>query len=495
MQGKIILTLILSAMLLTACAPAAQTETEASQNLSTMDIAAEETKTVYLPDSLPELDFQGETFYALTRVKPHFHGEMFIAEATGEVLNDARYEARNVVAERLNVDLQEDYYGLVDYSDNDLPRTMLLSGDPHYDLYNGRSHTIVAYAVEGLAHRLKDVPYMDLEKPWWNPETTRNVSIGKELYYAVGSHNLSAYDGAYMLLFNKGMMADLGISDTYFGGQSIYEVVKEGNWTYDLFDSVVSSVSADLNGDGTMTKDDRYAFLSRGAEILPSFLHGFGIRMIEKDDDNFLVNNMENNEIFFDAFEKIMDTMWSNYVWYSELRQEDSDQDVIAKEMFFAEKGLFCLVGGKTINEYREMEMDFGIIPWPKANEEQENYLTRCSAGEFFTVPITCDNIELDGAVLEAMASQYYRSVHSVYYEQALKSKNSRDVDSAEMLDIIYSNLIFDFGDTVYSGYIRDGKLAYMMHDNDRNLASVLQSNSASWGKNLETMNAGFGKE
>ena len=64
-----------------------------------------------------------------------------------------------------------------------------------------------------------------------------------------------------------------------------------------------------------------------------------------------------------------------------------------------------------------------------------------------FFVPITAyANQDLISHILEAMAILGREYVIPAYYDVALKTRDSRDEDSAEMLDIILSNRVFDLG-------------------------------------------------
>ncbi|MGI6167988.1 MAG: hypothetical protein ACOYIA_07645, partial [Eubacteriales bacterium] len=56
------------------------------------------------------------------------------------------------------------------------------------------------------------------------------------------------------------------------------------------------------------------------------------------------------------------------------------------------------------------------------------------------------DKLQMMGAVLEAMASESYKSVVSVYYDLALKYRYAKDEESGRMLDLIYSSIYIDAG-------------------------------------------------
>jgi hypothetical protein len=100
------------------------------------------------------------------------------------------------------------------------------------------------------------------------------------------------------------------------------------------------------------------------------------------------------------------------------------------------------------ITYLRDMKDDYGIIPMPKYDEKQEDYLTYGSPWGpcGIAVPITCEEkkMEMNGAAMEMMAYISYTTVGTQMYNVTLKEKVSRDENSKLMLDIIYDDIIFD---------------------------------------------------
>ena len=86
-----------------------------------------------------------------------------------------------------------------------------------------------------------------------------------------------------------------------------------------------------------------------------------------------------------------------------------------------------------------------------KYDEKQENYMTPSYGGVVWTLPITfnMDNAENLGIVLEALAYLTYRDVVPAYLESVVKTRTGRDAESAEMLDIVFSTVYFDYGPNV----------------------------------------------
>jgi hypothetical protein len=136
----------------------------------------------------------------------------------------------------------------------------------------------------------------------------------------------------------------------------------------------------------------------------------------------------------------------------------------------------------------RATETDYGILPYPKWNKEQERYMTGAQDNfSIMAIPITCQNTELAGAALEALAAESYRSVTPAYYEIALKTKYLRDDESAMMLDIIRDGLSFNFG-AYHTDSIGDLRLQYrfIMGNKKSDWVSVYEKNEAKYQKGLE---------
>ena len=120
------------------------------------------------------------------------------------------------------------------------------------------------------------------------------------------------------------------------------------------------------------------------------------------------------------------------------------------------------------------METDFGILPYPMWDESQDGYISRIEGCVVPLIPLTNTDLDSTGAILEALASASPDTSVAAYYDIALTGKVTRDEDSVEMLDIIYSRRIYDYGDTIMTSELRDGVLRDAFAANNRDLASIL---------------------
>lgn len=287
------------------------------------------------------------------------------------------------------------------------------------------------------------------------------------MYFAVGANNLTGYDYTHVLVFNKDMVNDNKLDNPY-------ELVDSGAWTFEKYESMVKGITQDINGDSVMDGDDIYGYLSQPKAVLPAFWIAADVLSINKDENNYPVFTMPSDQKFISIFEQVYRMTWDNNSWFS--NQSRTNYDDLLINMFQNEQALFMDITFFYIASLRDMDADFGIIPYPKYDEEQKNYYSRIEGCELTCVPVTAGDLERTSIILEALACESYKSVVPAYYEIALKTKYTRDEDSSRMLDIIFENRIFDLGDTIWCTELRDGVFEGMFMNNDRALSSKFAS-------------------
>jgi hypothetical protein len=106
-----------------------------------------------------------------------------------------------------------------------------------------------------------------------------------------------------------------------------------------------------------------------------------------------------------------------------------------------------------------------------------------------FCIPATAHNSEKIGAVMEALASESFRSVVPAFYEVALQTQYARDEESAEMMDIIREGISFDFGiaNTVLLGRPHLTWRSLVTNQRD-NIVSEVERQMHVWERYLERL-------
>ena len=252
---------------------------------------------------------------------------------------------------------------------------------------------------------------------------------------------------------------------------------------------MMTDVVSDINGDGVMDASDRWGFLSHPKQVSPNFWIGAGEMSILKDENDRPYNNMT-SERFMNVFDKFYSITWDAETWYSKTTG-DYDVPTDNRQIFSEGRSMFMDVSFFHIGMLRDMETDFGVLPYPKYDEAQKEYYSRVSYYWANIIPVTNTKLDMTGAILEALNCESANYVVPAYYNIALKTKYSRDEESAAMLDLIFENRVVDLGDTVLCATIRDGFIAQMFKSNKRDIASQVAKKEKTINKLFDKMPLG----
>jgi hypothetical protein len=427
------------------------------------EITAEDPYAKY-NDELGEYDFNGEEFKIQMFENENVHNHIDTPEENGEVFNDAMYKRNRTIEERFNFVLKETE--VPDFS-NAQTKKIILSGDSSaFDMFDSRCPDALANWQEGLVLSYDGIPNIDLSKPYWNRTANKTLTLGGNQYVAIGNFNFASYEISHALLFNKGIIQNLGLENPY-------NLVNDGDWTFDKMEEMMKPCIGDINGDGVMDKDDRYGYLANPKEVLPNFWISGGAFSVGKNENDIPYLAM-GGEKFMGIFEKTFSMLWDTGAYY--LGKGGPDIPQYAIEMFSNNQSLFMDTTLFVIEKMRSAETEFGIIPYPKYEKTQQNYVSRIEYYMAMQIPVSNPDPARAGVILEALNSESAKTIIPAYYEVALKTKYARDEESEAMLDLIMNTLVVDIGDTTLCDKIRDAFMANMFEKNDRNLASKIES-------------------
>ncbi|MGN1346185.1 MAG: hypothetical protein ACI4V1_05335 [Eubacteriales bacterium] len=389
--------------------------------------AAEEEETLPKPD-LPAKDFDGYNYRILsTDSTTQF---IYAAESTGETVNDAVFDANSEVAEQFNITYST--VSITSNSDAAIIQAYIMAGDDAYDIAQLHDCTSGSMALNGWFHNIYEIPYIDTTAVWWPQFTVDSLTLNGKMYYISNYTTYRALHETRVTFFNKDLIADLGLTEPY-------ELVKDGTWTIDTMASM-ADIYIDANGDNKQDKADIMGFVFTSAPYC--WLEGFGIESYQKTGNGSEMVLNVNNERTISLVDKLYSWLCSgsNSVWckMGNAREE-------AMEMFAAGTAVFtfkCI--GDQIPYLMETDINYGIAPFPKLDETQSDYIGPCT-DLLLSIPITAGDLERTGIIAEAMSYAGYKNILPAYSEKALKNRYSTDLESAEMLDIVFANRIISF--------------------------------------------------
>lgn len=408
-----------------------------------------ETTTV-LTDGLPDTNMNGYEYTILNHTESSLswaNTRITVDTMDGDVLNDALYARTSKLEDRFSfkLNVKED-----DAPHNVIPKAVL-AGDSAYDSYQ---FTETAPLTSQLPYIMdwNSLSVLTPDSPWWNPAATSVYNISGKQTALAGNVSLAPASRAVCMVFNKKIWTDRG------DGADLYALASDGKWTVDTYLKLAKSVGADLDGDGKYTVKDLYGLnMGRGFKgYVASFLGGTGISFTAADKDGRQSFTLNKDERGITLLRKLVDALGEKGYYYN----EDASVHSFAPADFFSSgHALFTQGVPNDIYKLRNMEDDIGIIPMPKLDEAQDSYHSAAWGGAILLLPSTFDmkDAEYAGIILEAMSFAGYYDVVPQYKEIALKTKTARDDESADMLDIIFAAVSFDFGtnimyDAVFAG-------------------------------------------
>ena len=358
-------------------------------------------------------------------------------ELNGEVLNDAVFYRNRKIEQELNCvivekTLENDAANTITRI-TDHAKTSIMSGEDEYDCMFLPVNTAPDLITDGYLMDLNSIPELNLDAEWWDQDVIDVTTFNGELYFASGAGNLMAFDSMWCLFFNETMMEDHQL-------ELPYDLVREGKWTIDELTKYCKAV-ASLNG------DDSFTWSKDGSCIYGISSHQNAPEHFWFSADEFTVDVDKNENITFalgsDRFYGVMEklaAMLDGKEGYT-LKASNTDFDADAGGyvyVFTTGRSLFMTGEIKAAQLMRDMNDNFGIVPFPKYDETQAQYYTSLVSQLFyFTIPTTNTCVERTATIAEYLTRDSYLDVIPLYYGNTVEQKGLRNEDSIEMLEIM----------------------------------------------------------
>lgn len=433
---KTMIALLLCVMLLpgfASCGGGESVETVGSGADTTADTTVEtesepeETRAMH---KVPESDFGGATFHTLYPDWQGYKFYFFAEEATGDAMNDAIYDRKILVEEYTNTKITEENGGTIDNMEGKIKKTVQAGEDVYGQVLLHCISGVANLASGGFLYDYAALPNVDLSAEWWNQAATEQLRLGKKTFYAVSDYMIPC---PYVIVFNKDIVRDNEM-------ESPYELVYSGEWTIDRYIAMAEAAVRDVDGDGKYMEADVFGITSNESSKYIALMPSCDQFITKKGDDGRIQLAM-NTEKTFSLVEKVYAMSSKDGVVY----RPDNMELVTTDTMMMNGNVLFLMTAVSDIVNLRESEVDIGLLPYPKYDAAQENYLSM-DWGGLAGVPASIQNPEMVGAVIELLAYYSGETVIPAYYDVLLAGKLARDEDSTKMLDILFDTITYEIG-------------------------------------------------
>lgn len=448
--ASIISLLLLAAMVLTtavSCTTGGNggTQTQVTTAATTPSTTADPaTAAPDIPDTL-KFDGQEFAFYIASNYR---YNDIKYDETAADQVNTARRTWLTAASEKFGVTITYDEtdiaFGGCNGSGRGYSRLVKdnQAGDTTIDAAIIGTYDVAALAYQGYLVDLNTLPYVDLEKEWWDQKANQDLEILGKMYYTTGDLTLIDNVVTHCILFNKTILEENNLDDPY-------QLVKDNKWTIDALSGLVKAtgVSSDLDNNGVANSADKFGMMTWNDSML-AILAAAGERIatINSSGEVELTLYSDRTVSLYDKFCAL--SFDKQNVFNYQLGTSSSSWDGIRDSIFNENRCLFYPTLFTGAERYRDSNVDFGILPYPKLDETQEEYGHMVSAFHcaYICAPAMLESENKTGAVLEWLAYTGKQTMTPAYYDRTLVGQYVRDDESVDMLDIIFASRVYDVG-------------------------------------------------
>ena len=435
---SIILSVLMLAAIFTGCREnggEVTTTSPADSTTATPETQRTHDDNGYLLDSLPDgLNFGGEKLTFLYWNDAPFAD--FEAETSDDKIINAINTRNMTVSDRLGVTFE--WIGIPGNTKNRESFATTVRGSTEtnsgdFDIVSAHSLVGQDLFVQDLLADLNEVNYLDFSKPWWPGQLTEAATVGKKLGFASGDISTN------MLWYMTVMFYNVSLAETY-GIEDLHDVVLSGEWTLEKMETVIKNTYKDVNASGIKDVGDTFG-LYCPRTTLASFLFGSGIRVIDHDEDGMPKVSDDYGS------EKTMNVVENLCIMYYDTDDAMTSSEYNGTSFAAGDYVLYSNYAHNAANTFKDVAFDMSVLPFPKYDESQENYITTESFSySIYMIPSDAKNKDMSGAVIEALASSAYRTTTPAIFEMSLKVKYALNNKTSQVYDLIKGNICFDLG-------------------------------------------------
>ena len=391
---------------------------------------------------------------------------------------------RGIFKRNMNIQSKYNVQLINKYATRDKLLTMVttdsLSGvDYEYDSLLVSTPEAFQMAVNGFLRVLGDMPYMNLNKPYYDQSLKQDTSIGFKHYFVHGHYSIGTYNATGALYLNKSLLADYKLEDPY-------ALVKSGDWTWEKMFTMCKAVN-NIIEDGQQNTGQYQYGISIGVYAWQPLFFSTGLSLISKDANDMPYLNLNNCMDVIQDINRVMNdsaTTWFPSSVYVSATSNAMDTFNQGRALFMSDP-LYC------VPEYLiNSSVDYGILPLPKYTEDQDTYCSQTHPAHSTVLAVPKVNTEIDktGKLLEDYAYQSSVNVYPVIMDTMIKYRNAQTANDFDMLEIIFSGVRCDLGLSMNNEMKIDSHVRTLIVNNNSAIASTLAGQLPTYQAVLDSM-------
>ncbi len=414
---------------------------------------------------MDDLNFDGADFNILmTSYGTDAIDDFSVDGATNDTMSSAVDRRNKTVEEYLGVKIVT----TTDFSYKNSGPTKITaaveSGAKDWDAAFVSGYDAVPLSYGSYLYDLNSLANLSTKKVWWDQGANEELSMNGILFFTNG--DISYYDDMqqYCVAFNKEVFKTYSSNSGF--PTDIYTLVKDGGWTLDSMATMAKAVTENLDGDQVMTMKDAYGIVTWDDTVYGVYTSS-GQKIVDvAPDGNSLELTIVGNETGIAALTRYFEICRTDAINYQ--KQGTGNTQKGCEQIFMDSHALFYLTRLMALEDLRDMNVNYGILPYPKYSEAQDRYYTTVSPYHinYVAVPNLEDCSKMSGAVLETLA-YYSRSIITpAYYDSTLTGQYFRDDESGEMLALLAESRFYDFGFCIQPADINKHMIYLFREDN-----------------------------
>ncbi len=427
------LAILLLLPVLASCAtdtPDSTTDTTGASAGTTVPAQEENTEPAETEYPAPVIneELSGWTFRALAAEPDDTFAycELAYTDDVGDVINDAVFRRNAQITERYKVTFE--ITQVQKNKEKSMFTNAINAGNDDFHFANLPLKDMMSVAAAGLLADTAELPYLDLDAPWYYERIHDALSIGGREYTLAGYFNMRIFNTLYYVGYNKNVAEKYQIPD-------LAQIAIDGEWTLDEMYKYSTMVGADLNQDGKLDGEDQFGTHGHSGYVL-SFFVGMDGTFVAKDAEDIPVYEglSERNERLLT---RITDMLYDEPACKTGTGINYEPDPFVMDRQLFDPTLLYAMPG------YTTLGVNFGVLPYPKGSVEQEGYRSMIHAGHSSLGGIPNNNTEIDktAAVVAELMCLSYKIIYPAHIEKMMMLRFAPDEQSSAILHLLFDSL------------------------------------------------------
>ncbi|MBE6758070.1 MAG: carbohydrate ABC transporter substrate-binding protein [Ruminococcaceae bacterium] len=302
------------------------------------------------------VDLQGYEFTVLC----HGGADNWNQEVSGTPYADAWIQLVDEVEYLYNCDITATAVGWQDMFNVVQPE--IAAGGKSADIIISPEHAYGAFLGANLMVDLNELD-VNWDNEWWNQSIRKTTTYNNKSYVGGGSFIFDTR-ATWLCYVNKAIWDQHGFEDPY-------ELVDSGKWTYDKFREYAIAAAKDNDGSGKLdSSEDVYGVIAANGDFCDAWFQAMGGHFFKADEEDGKVVLACNTTRTYEIVEKMYNMIQKDNVYgFLGLGEVEHVQQFTGGGALF-----YCYTVGK--DGLQDMEDDWFVLPMPKFDEKQEDYLS-----------------------------------------------------------------------------------------------------------------------